>query len=127
MVYYESEIFKCERCGNIVEIVNASGVPLMCCGQKMKELEAGVSDGAAEKHVPDYKVEGNRVIVNVGSVDHPMVDVHWIEWVSVESNLSVQRKHLKPGQPPRVSFLLEEGEQVVAVYAYCNLHGLWKA
>lgn len=93
----------------------------------MVELEAGVSDGAAEKHVPDYKIDGNRLIVNIGSVDHPMVDVHWIEQVSVETNLGIQRKHLKPGQAPNVSFVLDEGEEVAAVYAYCNLHGLWKA
>ncbi len=90
-------------------------------------MEAGVSDGAAEKHVPDYKIDGNRLIVNIGSVDHPMVDVHWIEWVSVETNLGIQRKHLNPDQAPNVSFVLDEGEEVAAVYAYCNLHGLWKA
>ena len=93
----------------------------------MVELEAGVSDGAAEKHVPDSKIDGNRLIVNIGSVDHPMVDVHWIEWVSVETNLGIQRKHLNPDQAPNVSFVLDEGEEVAAVYAYCNLHGLWKA
>lgn len=121
------KFFKCERCGNIVEVINESGVPMMCCGQRMAELEAGVSDGAAEKHVPDYKIEDSRLIVNVGSVDHPMADVHWIEWVSVETNMGVQRKYLKPGQAPRVSFVLDEGEEVITVYAYCNLHGLWKA
>lgn len=121
------KFYKCEHCGNIIEKINDAGVPVMCCGQKMKELVPGVSDGAAEKHVPDYKVEGNRVIVNVGSVDHPMLDVHWIEWISLATNKGFQRKHLKPGQAPNVSFLLDEGEEVAEVYAYCNLHGLWKA
>lgn len=121
------KFYKCEHCGNIVEIVNDAGVPIMCCGQKMKELVAGETDGVVEKHVPEYKVEGNKVNVNIGSVDHPMVDAHWIEWVSLESKEGVQRKYLKPGQAPNVSFVLNEGDEVVAVYAYCNLHGLWKA
>ena len=121
------KFYKCEHCGNIVEMINDAGVPIMCCGQKMKELVAGESDGAAEKHVPEYKVEENVVEVNVGSVDHPMVDVHWIEWVSLESKQGIQRKHLKPGDAPHVSFVLSEGDEVAAVYAYCNLHGLWKA
>ena len=121
------KFYKCEHCGNIVEIINNAGVPIMCCGQKMKELVAGESDGAAEKHVPEYKVESGVVNVNVGSIDHPMVDEHWIEWVSLESKEGIQRKHLKPGQAPNVSFLLGEDDEVVAVYAYCNLHGLWKA
>ena len=121
------KFYKCEHCGNIVEVINDAGVPILCCGEKMKELIAGESDGAAEKHVPEYKVEGNVVTVNVGSVDHPMVEEHWIQWVSLETKEGIQRKHLKPGQAPNVSFALGEGDEVVAVYAYCNLHGLWKA
>ena len=70
------KFYKCEHCGNIVEIINDAGVPILCCGQKMKELMAGESDGAAEKHVPEYKVDGRVVNVNVGSIDHPMVAEH---------------------------------------------------
>ena len=121
------KFYKCELCGNIVEVINDAGVPILCCGEKMKELIAGESDGAVEKHVPEYKVEGNVVTVNVGSVDHPMVEEHWIQWVSLETKEGIQRKHLKPGQAPNVSFVLSEGDEVVTVYAYCNLHGLWKA
>ena len=121
------KFYKCEHCGNIVEVINDAGVPILCCGDKMKELIAGESDGAVEKHVPEYKVEGNVVTVNVGSVDHPMVEEHWIQWVSLETKEGIQRKHLKPGQAPNVSFVLSEGDEVVTVYAYCNLHGLWKA
>ena len=121
------KFYKCEHCGNIVEIINDAGVPVVCCGQKMKELIAGESDGAAEKHVPEFKVEGNQVNVNIGSIDHPMVEEHWIQWISLESKEGIQRKYLKPGQAPNVSFVLSEGDEVVAVYAYCNLHGLWKA
>lgn len=117
----------CERCGNIVEMVKDVGVPVMCCGQKMKELIPGTTDAAQEKHVPTYKVEGNTVQVTVGSVEHPMLDNHYIEWVTLETKQGVQRKELKPGEKPQASFALAEGDEVVAVYAYCNLHSLWKA
>ena len=79
--------FVCEHCGNIVEMVKDKGVPVMCCGQKMTELIPGTSDGAAEKHVPVVKVDGNRVSVIVGEVEHPMVDAHYIEWIAIECNL----------------------------------------
>ena len=119
--------FVCEHCGNIVEMVKDNGVPVMCCGQKMTELIPGTSDGAAEKHVPVVKVDGNRVSVIVGEVEHPMVDAHYIEWIAIETSKGVQRKKLKPEQAPKAEFMLTDGESVEAVYAYCNLHGLWKA
>ena len=119
--------FVCEHCGNIVEMVKDKGVPVMCCGQKMTELIPGTSDGAAEKHVPVVKVDGNRVSVIVGEVGHPMVDAHYIEWIAIETSKGVQRKKLKPEQAPKAEFMLTDGESVEAVYAYCNLHGLWKA
>lgn len=99
----------------------------MCCGQKMKELIPGTSDGAAEKHVPVLSVDGNKVTVTVGSVDHPMIDEHYIEWIAVETAKGAQRKVLNPGEAPRVEFALTDDDALVAVYAYCNLHGLWKA
>ena len=80
-----------------------------------------------EKHIPQYSIKDNVVYVNVGSIDHPMVDVHYIEWVSLETKNGVQRVKLNPGQEPKVEFALVEVDEVVAVYAYCNLHGLWKA
>ena len=119
--------FVCEHCGNIVEMVKDKGVPVMCCGQKMTELIPGTSDGAAEKHVPVVKVDGNRVSVIVGEVEHPMVDAHYIELIAIETSKGVQRKKLKPEQAPKAEFMLTDGESVEAVYAYCNLHGLWKA
>lgn len=119
--------FVCEHCGNIVEMVKDKGVPVMCCGQKMTELIPGTSDGAAEKHVPVVKVDGNRVSVIVGEVEHPMVDAHYIEWIAIETSKGVQRKKLKPEQAPKAEFMLTDSESVEAVYAYCNLHGLWKA
>ena len=119
--------FICEHCGNIVEMVKDNGVPVMCCGQKMTELIPGTSDGAVEKHVPVVTVDGNKVSVMVGEVEHPMVDAHYIEWIAIETSKGVQRKKLKPEQAPKAEFMLTDGESVEAVYAYCNLHGLWKA
>lgn len=122
----EQKFYICKHCGNIVEEVKSSGVPVMCCGQKMTELVPGTSDGAADKHVPVFEVNGNIVTVTVGEVEHPMVDVHYIEWISIQTKQGSQRKVLKPGDAPKACFALCEGDEVEAVYAYCNLHGLWK-
>ncbi|MBQ6603037.1 MAG: desulfoferrodoxin FeS4 iron-binding domain-containing protein [Eubacterium sp.] len=118
------KFYRCEICGRIVEEVKPGG-PLTCCGQPMKELVPGTTDAAVEKHVPEYKVEDGKVIVTVGAVEHPMVDAHYIEWVAVETNFGVQRRALAPGHKPEAWFALTENEEVKAVYAYCNLHGLW--
>lgn len=118
--------FICEHCGNIVEMVKDNGVPVMCCGQKMTELIPGTSDGAKEKHVPVFTIDGNKVCVIVGEIEHPMVEAHYIEWIAVETSNGAQMKMLKPGQAPKAEFMLVEGETIEAVYAYCNLHGLWK-
>lgn len=123
----EQKFFICERCGNMMAAVKESGVPVMCCGQKMTLIVPGTVDAALEKHVPVYRVEGNQVLVNVGAVDHPMLPEHYIEWVSLQSKFGNQRKALRPGDKPQVCFALCEGDEVQAVYAYCNLHGLWKA
>lgn len=119
--------FKCEKCGKIVALVNEKPCPTMCCGEEMKELVANTTDAAQEKHVPVYKVEGNVVEVTVGSVAHPMTEEHLIEWVSLQTEQGNQRKVIKAGQEPKVCFALCPGDKVKAVYAYCNLHGLWKA
>ena len=121
------KFYVCEHCGNMIQFIKDKGVPVMCCGQKMKEIIPGVSDGAAEKHVPAVKVEGNKVIVEVGSVEHPMLDVHYIEWIILESEKGFQKVDLKPDQAPKAEFILAEGDRAVAAYEYCNLHGLWKA
>lgn len=123
----EQRFYICEHCGNMIAMVKDKGVPVMCCGQKMTELVPGTSDGAAEKHVPVYTVEGNLVTVTVGEVEHPMVDVHYIEWISIQTKQGNQRKALKPGDAPKAVFAICEGDEVEAVYAYCNLHSLWKA
>lgn len=121
------KFYKCERCGNIIAFVKSSGVPVMCCGQKMTELTANTTDAAQEKHVPVVTQDGSKVTVRVGSAEHPMLDAHYIEWIALQTTSGNQRKALKPGDAPEVCFQLCDGDQVEAVYAYCNLHGLWKA
>ena len=123
----EQRFFVCETCGNIIAMVKPSGVPVMCCGRKMKEIVPNTTDAAQEKHVPVWSREGNLVKVQVGSVAHPMIAAHYIEWVSLQTKAGNQRKALSPEQAPEVTFALTDGDEVEAVYAYCNLHGLWKA
>ncbi|MCD8129220.1 MAG: desulfoferrodoxin [Oscillospiraceae bacterium] len=123
----ELKFYICAHCGNIITKVADKGVPVMCCGQKMTEIIPGTTDAAAEKHVPDYKVEGNLVKVNIGSVDHPMLPEHYIEWIALKTKQGAQLKELKPGEKPAATFALSEGDEVEEVFAYCNLHSLWKA
>lgn len=123
----EMKFYKCKHCGQIIAIVKKTGVPLVCCGEKMEELVPGTVDASLEKHVPVVNVKGNSVEVSVGSVAHPMAPEHFIEWVSIQTKFGNQRKQLNPGDEPKVVFPLLDGDEVLAVYAYCNLHGLWKA
>ena len=122
----ETKFYICEHCGNIARLIHDSGVPMMCCGQKMKKIEAGVVEASKEKHIPVAVVKGNTVIVSVGEVEHPMTEEHAIAWVYLQTNKGGQRKCLEVGRAPVVTFALS-GEKPLAVYAYCNLHGLWKA
>ena len=123
----EMKFYRCETCGQIVAIVKKSACPIMCCGKPMKEIVPGTSDGAVEKHVPVVEVIGDVVKVKVGAVAHPMLPEHYIEWVSLQTKFGNQRKALEPGQAPEVCFRLCEGDEVEAVYAYCNLHSLFQA
>ncbi len=123
----KQKFFVCEKCGNIIAIVKESGVPVVCCGQKMTEIVPGTVDASREKHIPVYEIDGNCVKVTVGSVEHPMTEEHYIEWVSLQTKCGNQRKQLNPGDKPEVCFSICEGDEVEAVYAYCNLHSLWKA
>ena len=119
------KFYICEHCGNIVTFLQSSGVPVMCCGQKMTELVPDSTDAAQEKHVPVVTVEGSMVDVKVGSAPHPMIPEHYIQWVALETTEGCQIKYLEPGQAPEVKFALAPGDRVKAAYAYCNLHGLW--
>lgn len=122
----DKKFYVCEHCGNMVEVLEDSGVPMFCCGQKMTKLEVGVVEASHEKHIPVVSVDGNIVTVRVGSVDHPMAEEHSILWVYLQTDKGGQRKELEVGKAPVVTFALAD-EKPVAVYAYCNLHGLWKA
>lgn len=121
-----SKFYICEHCGNIIGMVYDSGVPVVCCGQKMTRLEPGTVEASHEKHTPVVNVENGAVKVNIGSVPHPMIDEHFIQWVYLQTDRGGQRKCLSPGDSPEVSFALAD-EKPVAVFAYCNLHGLWVA
>lgn len=123
----KQRFFICAHCGKIVALVKETGVPVICCGEKMSEIIPSTTDASVEKHIPIYKVENNKVYVNVGSVEHPMTDDHYIEWISLQTNAGNQRKFLKPNSKPEICFALCEGEEVEAVYAFCNLHSLWKS
>ena len=123
----EQKFYRCEHCGNIITMVKNTGVPVVCCGEKMKEIVPGTVDASLEKHVPVFEIKNNIVYVTVGAVLHPMEEKHFIEWISIQTSAGNQRKVLTPGSEPKAMFAICEGETVEAVYAYCNLHGLWKA
>lgn len=147
--------YRCEKCGNIVALVKLGGGTLACCGQDMTHLVANTVDASKEKHVPEVKVKGNKIKVQVGSVIHPMLDVHYIEWIALVADDKVEIKFLKPGMEPVAKFkYCFEKEKVpytdgddeiayceaqpcnfevtetipknISIYEYCNLHGLWK-
>lgn len=118
--------YVCEHCGNIVEKVVDTGVPVVCCGQKMTEMVPGTTDAAVEKHVPAVEVEGNVVRVKVGEVEHPMLEEHYIGWIAIKTEQGMQRKYLKAGEKPEAVFVLAEGDKLLETYEWCNLHGLWK-
>ena len=121
----KSKFYICRHCGNIIGMVEDKGVPVMCCGEKMQALEPNTVDAANEKHLPAVSVEANTVKVNVGEVSHPMQDVHYIQWIYLETEKGGQRKVLKPDEAPEAIFALTDDDKPVAAYAYCNLHGLW--
>ena len=117
---------QCKHCGNVITKLTSAQVPVKCCGEEMHVLEAGVTDAAQEKHVPAVTVEGSLVKVDVGSVTHPMTAEHFIQWVVVETERDALIHWFHPEEAPEVVFALAEGQTAKAVYAYCNLHGLWK-
>lgn len=121
----KEKFYICRTCGNLVGMINSSGVPMICCGKPMEALVPNTVEASGEKHIPAVTVENGIVNVQIGSVEHPMVDVHYIEWVYLQTENGGQRISLAPGQTPQVKFLLGD-EKPVAVYAYCNIHGLWK-
>lgn len=122
----EKEFYVCAHCGNIITKITDKKVPVFCCGQKMDKLVAGTVDASLEKHVPVVNIEKNVVTVKVGSVEHPMVEEHFIQWIYIVTNKGEQIKYLSPNQKPIATFMIDNDEIVENVYEYCNLHGLWK-
>jgi len=118
--------FKCDLCGNLTGLIIISGAPLSCCGQAMTELVPNTAEAATEKHLPAVTVSGDDLSVQVGSVPHPMEEGHHIAFVFVQTEKGGQRKGLKVGAEPKCAFSLKD-DKPVAVYAYCNLHGLWES
>ncbi len=121
------KFLKCDHCGKIVSVVKDSKVPLICCGESMKELVANTQDAAIEKHVPVIEVDGQTVNVTIGEVEHPMLEEHYIEWIYIHTEQGIQCKPLSPGDSPTATFALTETDKLIAAYEYCNLHGLWMA
>ena len=118
------KFYRCEHCGNIITFVKESGVPVICCGSPMTKLEANSTDAANEKHVPVVNKSGDKISVAVGSVAHPMQAEHYIEWIACVAGEKVEFRYLEPGVEPVAEF---DNVTSGVVYAYCNLHGLWKA
>lgn len=115
----------CRRCGNLIEMVNDSGVTPICCGTDMNELTPNSVEAATEKHIPVVEIDGSIAKVTVGSTLHPMEEAHYIEWIYLETSIGIKRVKLNPKEEPIASFALLEEETVISAYAYCNLHGLW--
>lgn len=120
-----TRFYICRHCGNVVEKVLDSGVPVVCCGEKMEALIPNSVEASGEKHVPVVTAADGVLDVNVGSADHPMVEEHYIQWIALETENGIQRRSLRPGDSPHATFCLGQ-DKALAVYAYCNLHGLWK-
>jgi len=119
------KFYICKLCGNMIGMIDKKGGPVRCCGEVMTELAPNSVEASAEKHIPAVTVDGCGISVEVGSVAHPMEEAHHIAFVYVESKNGGQRKCLKIGQAPKAGFCCVDDEPV-AVYAYCNIHGLWK-
>ncbi len=115
----------CKRCGNLIEMINDSGVTPVCCNEPMQELIANTTEAATEKHIPVIEVEENIVKITVGEIIHPMEETHYIEWVYLQTNKGIKRVKLNPNDEPIVYFSLLKDETVENAYAYCNIHGLW--
>ena len=122
----EKKFYICKKCGNLVEVVHLGGGALVCCGEKMSALAAGEVEASREKHIPVVSIEGDKLHAFVGSLEHPMTEEHSILWIYLETDKGISRKNINPGEKPEATFVLN-GEKPKAVYAYCNLHGLWKA
>ena len=122
----KKKFLRCAHCGNLVEVINDSNVPIICCGEPMQELTANNTDGATEKHVPVVDINNELVTITVGETIHPMTEEHYIMWIHVFSNTREYHFNLTPTDNPQVKFNKDINEEIKEVYAYCNIHGLWR-
>ena len=120
------KFFYCPHCGKIISIVKDSGVETICCGQPMKPLIPGTTDGAKEKHLPVITADKQKITVTVGETLHPSLPEHYIEWILLQTDKGIQQKMLNPGDKPEAEFVIRPDEKIIAAYEYCNLHKLWK-
>lgn len=121
----EQKFFKCNHCGNFVGLINNAGVPMICCGEPMEELNPNTVEASAEKHIPKVEIKERLVYVEVGSVLHPSEEAHHIDFIYLQTENGGQRKSIKVGEKPVAMFGVID-DRPLEVYAYCNLHGLWK-
>lgn len=120
------KFYRCKHCGNLVTVLHDGGPVPTCCGEPMELLVAGSTDAATEKHVPALTVDGDKLLVKVGEVAHPMTEEHYIEFIALATDSKLIVKHLKPGDTPETHFCYKCAKGGT-VYEFCNLHGLWKA
>ena len=121
------KFYICPTCGNVIELIEDHKVPVMCCGKKMEELVPNSTEAAVEKHIPVPTVENGVLKVSVGEVEHPSIEKHWIPFVAVKASDLVMRREIKATEKPEAIFPIGDFKGEVEVYAWCNLHGLWKA
>ncbi|MGL6106194.1 desulfoferrodoxin family protein [Romboutsia sp.] len=120
------KFYVCATCGNLVGMIKHNGPKISCCGKVMNELVANTTEASTEKHIPTVTIDGENIHVEVGSILHPMENEHYIDWVYISTEKGAQRKTLEVGSSPVVDFKISSDDKVLEVYAYCNLHGLWK-
>ena len=122
----ELKFYRCEVCGNIAVKVVDQNTPIVCCGKPMQELVANSTEAATEKHIPVVEKENNNIIVKVSEVEHPMEEKHYIQFIAIQTEKTVQYVRLNPGEKPCAKFAVADDDNFVAAYEFCNLHGLWK-
>lgn len=119
------KFYLCKHCKNIIYFMNGNQSDFSCCGDDMVLLAPATSDGAFEKHVPVIKQNGKNVVIDVGQIPHPMLDVHYIEWIVLETKKRIYIQNLKPNDEPKATFTIEEDDEIIAAYEHCNIHGLY--
>jgi superoxide reductase len=122
----EMKFYKCNQCEGVLATVAAPGISVTCCGEEMVELVPNTVDAAVEKHVPVIEIKGHVVTVKVGSVPHPMLPEHYIQFITLKTKEGFQLKELKPGDKPEATFALADGDKVISSQELCNIHGLWE-